>query len=574
MRFYNVKENKKSSSKDSLKIILIGGTETVQKNLAVYEYKDDMVIVDCGIGFPDIFDMPGVDFLIPDFTYLIENQHKIKGVFITHAHEDHMGAVPNLLQELPDIPIYASKLVGESLKAKVKDKRYGNLGKRDFTYHLMDPTTGEVDLGSFKLSAFRINHSVPESMGFAIKTPQGLFLHIADYKFDATPVLDKPIDIEAIKKYADDGVMCLLSDCLLVTEEGHTESEKTLTETFFKLFERAGKRQVFVTTISSNVSRIYQVMDAAKKYGRKVVPSGWSVEQMVRVARSLGYLPFPDDFFVEERDSRKYPQEQLVYLVAGCYGQHGSSLDRLSRGEHRDISLQEDALVIFSGDPAPPGTGVMVEKVMDALTLKGAEIVYGEIQDNLHVSGHARRDDIGRMVKLVHPKYFIPIGGTITKMRFYTKFLETLGFSKNQVFECLEGDSVEFSGGKAQKGKHYNTKPVYLDGSKAEELDPIVIDDRNHLCNDGVFVVAVPVSKKGIVFSGKLEIITRGFIYVKGSKELMDKSKKHISKKLAKMSSKSKNISDNKKKLESDIRNFLYKQTGMSPLVIVHFITI
>ena len=574
MRFYNVKDNKKSGFNDPLKIILIGGTEKVNKNLTVYEYKNEIIIVDCGIGFPDIFDMPGVDFLIPDFAYLLENQHKIKGVFITHAHEDHVGAVPNLLQELPDVPIYASKLVGEFLKVKMSDKRYGDLGKRGFKYHLMDPTTGEVDLGSFKISAFRINHSVPESMGFAIKTPEGLFLHNADFKFDETPVLDKPADVETIKKYADEGVMCLLSDCLLVTEEGHTESEKTLTDTFFKLFERAGKRQVLVTTVSSNVSRMYQVMDAAKKHGRKVVPSGRSIEQMVGVARGLGYLPFPDDFFVREQESQKYMQGDLVYLIAGCYGQPGSSLGRLSRGEHESISLREDALVIFSGDPAPPGADIMVEKVMDALTLRGAEIVFGEIQDNLHVSGHARRGDIERMVKLVHPQYFIPIGGSITKMRIYTKFVGTLGFSKDRVFECLEGDSVEFSGGKAQKGKHINIKPVYVDGSKAEKLDPIIIEDRNHLCNDGVFVVAIPVSKKGIIFSDKLEIITRGFIYVKESKELMDKSKKHISKRLGKVSSKSKNITDHKKKLESDIRSFLYKQTGMSPLVIVHFITI
>jgi len=584
VRFYNTEKTKNAKSfkpstqsvekKNHLKIITIGGTEKVNKNLTVYEYDDEIIVVDCGIGFPDIFDMPGVDFLIPDFTYLIENQHKIKGVFITHGHEDHVGAVPNLLQEIPNVPVYASKLVGEFLKVKINDRKYGDLGEKDFSFHLMDPTTGEVSFKHFKISAFRINHSIPESMGFTIRCPEGLFLHIADYKFDATPVLDKPADVDTIKKLADEGVTCLISDCLLVTQEGHTKSEQTLTDTFFKLFERAKGRQLFVTTISSNVSRMYQVMEAAKKYGRKVSPSGRSIEQMIKVARSLGYFPFPDDFFVREQDSHKYNQGDLVFLIAGCYGQPGSSIFRLSKGRHESISLREDAMVIFSGDPAPPGTDVLVEKVMDALTLRGAEIIFGEIQDNLHVSGHAARGDIERMVKLVHPKYFIPTGGSITKMRVYTKLLGTLGFPKKSVFECLEGDSVEFSGGKAKKGKHYETKPIYVDGGKTKKLDPIVVDDRNQLCKDGVFVVAIPVAEKGNILANKLEIITRGFIYVKGSKELMGESKKFVAKKVNKIGGNIKNGSDHKRKLESDIRRFLYKKTGMDPLVIVHFITI
>lgn len=587
MRFYNAEKSKnakrfktsaqlakKTKDKSCLKVITIGGTEKVNKNLIVYEYDDEIIVVDCGIGFPDIFDMPGVDFLIPDFTYLIENQHKIKGIFITHGHEDHVGAVPNLLHEIPNVPIYASKLVGEFLKVKINDRRYGDLGDKDFSFHLLDPTTGEVSFKHFKISAFGINHSIPEAMGFTIRCPAGLFLHIADYKFDATPVLDKPADVDTIKKLADEGVTCLISDCLLITVEGHTESEQTLTNTFHKLFERAKGRQILVTTISSNVSRMYQVMDAARKYGRKISPSGRSVEQMVKVARNLGYLPFPDDFFVREQDSHKYNQGDLVFLIAGCYGQPGSSLFRLSKGEHESILLQDDAMVIFSGDPAPPGTDVRVEKVMDALTLRGAEIIFGEIQDNLHVSGHAARGDIERMVKLVHPKYFIPTGGSITKMRVYTKFLGTLGFPKSSVFECLEGDSVEFRNGSAKKGKHYETRPIYVDGGRVKKLDPIVVEDRTQLCNDGVFVVAIPVAKKGNIMPDKLEIITRGFIYVKQSKDLMGESKNFISKKVNKMGSNIKNVADHKRKLESDIRRFLYKKTGMDPLVIVHFITI
>ncbi|NMB91398.1 ribonuclease J [candidate division WWE3 bacterium] len=573
MQFLNISKNKNTTSKPVLKIITIGGTDKVNKNLTIYEYKDEIIVVDCGIGFPDIFDMPGVDVLIPDFTYLIENSYKIKGLFITHGHEDHVGAVPNLLLELPDIPIYASKLVGEFLKVKLEDNSFKEMGKR-FSYHLMTPESGVVNLGNFKVSAFRINHSIPESMGYAIRTPEGIVLHIADYKFDDTPVLDKPADVETMQRLSKEGVLCLLSDCLGVTSEGHTKSESTLTDTFIELFGRAGKRQILVTTMSSNISRMFQIMNATQRYGRKIVVSGRSIEQMVDVARRLSYLPFPDDFFVKEQVSGKYPQEELVYLIAGCYGQPESSLGRLSRGEHESITLEDNAMVIFSGDPNPPGADITVEKVMDALTLRNAEVIYGEIQDDLHVSGHAVKGDIERMTKLINAKYYIPIGGTITKMRAYTNLLGKLGIAKDRVFEMLEGDSVEFSYGSAKKGSHIQVKPVYMGSNKIEELNPIVVKDRNQLCNDGVFVVAVPVTKKGNVLTDKIEIITRGFIYVKDSKELMGKSKKFIGKRINKLNSKKGDITEIKKKLENDIGDFLRRETSMTPMVIVHFITI
>lgn len=574
MQFYNTKKPQRAyTERTALRIITLGGTEKVTKNLTVYEYGEDIIIVDCGIGFPDIFDMPGVDVLIPDFTYLIENKHKIKGLFITHGHEDHVGAVPNLLLELPDTQVYASKLVGEFLKVKLNDGALKDLGK-NFHYHLMDPTTGTADLGKFKVSAFRINHSIPESMGFAIRSPEGLVLHIADYKFDATPVLDKPADIASIERYSKEGVLCLLSDCLGITSEGHTKSESTLNDTFTKLFDKAGKKQIFVTTMSSNISRMYQIMNAAQKHGRKLVTSGRSVEQMVDVARRLGYLPFPDDFFVKEQECQKYDQGELVYLIAGCYGQPGSSLGRLSKGEHESINLEKDAMVIFSGDPSPPGADIMVEKVMDALTLKGADVIYGEIQENLHVSGHAVKGDIEKLTKMVNARYFIPIGGSITKMRAYTNVLNSIGIAKNRVFECLEGDSVNFSFDKATKGDHVRVKPVYMGSNKLEELNPVVVRDRNQLCLEGVFVVAIPVSKKGQPMLDRVEIITRGFIYVKDSQDLMNKSKKFIGKRLGKLSSGKKDIIDIKKKLENEIGNYLDKETSMKPMVIVHFITI
>lgn len=572
MSYDNRRTINKNKQNDIVKVIMIGGTEKVNKNMTVYEYGDDIIVVDCGIGFPDIFDMPGVETLIPDFDYLIKNSHKIKGVFITHGHEDHVGAVPNLLMELPNVPIYASKLVGEFLKVKLSEKYFSNIGK-NFSYHLFNPESGIVSLGHFKISAFRINHSIPESMGLVINTPEGVLVHLADYKFDENPVLDRPADVDTMERLGKEGVLCLISDCLGITSEGHTKSESTLANTFHELFARAGNRQILVTTMSSNISRMHQIMDAAMKINRKIVPSGRSIEQMIDVGRRLGYLPFPDDFFINEKYSTSYDQKDLVYLIAGCYGQPGSSLERLSRDEHESIVLQDDAMVIFSGDPNPPGADITVEKVMDNLTLKNCEVIYSEIQANLHVSGHSVRGDIERLVKLINPKYHIPIGGTITKMRAYKNVMFNIGIPKENVFECLEGDSVEFSNGRAKKGKHYETKQVYISSNKVDELNPIVVKDRNQLSSDGVFVVAIPVSKDGTVLADKLEIITRGFIYVKDSKELMDKSKKFISKKIHNSKASKKDPSDYKKRLENDIAKFLKKETAMYPMVIVHFIT-
>jgi ribonuclease J len=314
-------------------------------------------------------------------------------------------------------------------------------------------------------------------------------------------------------------------------------------------------------------------MNAARVIGRKMVISGRSIEQMVDVARRLGYLPFSDDFFIDEGEAKNYPQDSLIYLIAGCYGQPGSSLDRLSRGEHECIELKGEPMVIFSADPNPPGADIMVEKVMDNLILRNCEVIYSEIQNNLHVSGHAVRGDIERMVKLINPKYFIPIGGNITKMRAYTNMLRDLGIAKDRVFECLEGDSVEFLNGRAKKGRHYDTKQVYISSNKVDELNPLVVRDRSLLCNDGVFVVAIPVSKDGEIHADKLEIITRGFIYVKDSKDLMDRSKKFISKRIKSSKNDKRDHNEFKRKLESDINRFLKKETSMTPMVIVHFIT-
>lgn len=556
-----------------LKIITLSGTESVTKNMTLYEYGDDIIIVDCGVGFPDA-DLLGVNVVIPDFSYVLENSHKIRGLFVSHGHEDHLGAVPFLLEQL-DVPIYTSKLVQGFLQERLSEKPFKHLAEKA-RFHIISPDSGPVSLGTaFKVEAFGINHSVPSSFGLAIRSPQGIVLHMQDFKIDWTPVLDKPIDLVKIAGYAKEGVLCLLSDCLNVTTEGYSKSESTLNDTFATLFENAENRQVFVTTISSNLSRMHQIISAAQKHGRHVVISGRSIEQSVAVGRRLGYLPFDNNLFVAEEDASRYLQGDLVYIIAGCYGQEGSALSRVARGEHKHINLETNAMVVFSADPNPPGVELDVEKLMSILTIAGAEVIYSKIQDNLHVSGHGPRGDLMTIAAVVKPQYFIPIGGTITRMRVYSNMVRDMGINnKERVFECMEGDVIEFSKDGAKRAGKIATQPVYIDANKTGEVNPVVIKDRDLLSTDGVFVVVVPMSKSGEILADRVDVVTRGFIYVKGSQELMDKSRKFIAKEITKNNEKAKDWQAMKRKLENEIEYFLRKETSKAPMVIVHAVTI
>lgn len=553
-------------TKEPVKVITLSGTESVTKNLTVYECGDDIIAVDCGVGFPDA-DMRGVELVLPDFSYLLKNSHRFKGLFITHGHEDHLGAVPYLLQEA-NVPIYSSPLVLGFLSEKLKEKYGGKL--ENISFHVFDPSSGEVIVGNFKVSAFRVNHSVPSSMGLVIKTPQGVFLHMADYKIDWTPVLDAPIDLASVAKYGQEGVLCLLSDCLGATTEGYSKSERVLDDTFNDLFEKYVGKQVFVTTISSNISRMYQVINAALRVGRKVVLLGRSVEQSMRVAMSLGYVNYDRSVFVSDKDSSKYPQKNLVYIIAGCYGQEGSALDRLAKDDHEFVKLEKDAVVIFSADPSPPSVREDVERLIDNLIIAGAEVIYSAIQEDLHVSGHGTRGDLMTIASLVKPKYFIPIGGTISKMRAYTKMIEYLGFDPSCVFELREGESVVFDNSRAKKGPFIETQVKMVNVNGGGEIHESVVNDRKKLAEDGVFIAVLPLSKDRRSLVGKVEVISRGFVFVKESKDLLEKSSSFISKSFNKYVSQNHDWGFVKSKLEKDIQVYLQNKTGQTPLVLVH----
>ncbi len=554
-----------------LKIMNLSGTEAVTKNLTVYEYGDDIIVVDCGVGFPDS-EMLGVDMVIPDFTYLQENSHKIRGLVLTHGHEDHIGAVPYFLKEFPKVTVYASKLVQGFLKEKFTDeRRYKDVPKNPSMY-LLSAEMAPLKIGAFTLEAFRVNHSVPDSLGFAIKTPEGTVLHISDFKIDLMPVLDEPIELGKIARYGDEGVLCLLSDCLGVTTEGYSKPEKELSGTFDTLFSQAEGKQVIVTTISSNISRMFQIITAAQKLGRKVVIMGRSMEQSVAVARGLKYLPFSDDVFVDSKSASKYNQSDLVYIVAGCYGQSGSALGRISRADHSEVSLQEGAFVVFSADPNPPGVAEAVEKVQDSLISLGAKVIYSEIQDNLHVSGHGTKGDLKMVAFLSKAKYFIPIGGTVKRMRAYSNMIGTLGHNQANVFEQREGDTVLFENGNAKKGPNYPVRDIFIDGSNIGDVGTSVIRDREKLSDDGMFVVIIAVSEKTGQFLGKVEVVTRGFVYVKESGGLLAKAKQSVTDTINQKEDLRKNWNNAKDEIEKKMNKLLFKETGRNPLIFIQAI--
>ncbi|MBI2414327.1 ribonuclease J [candidate division WWE3 bacterium] len=551
-----------SDLKPPLKFIAVG--DGVTKNLSIYEYGNDIIAVDYGIGFPGVDDV-GVDFIIPDMTYLVENASRVKGLFISHAHADHFGAVPHLIKEL-NLPIYCSKLTQAYIKNMLDEKQFKNL-KDGVKFHEFGANTGVVSLGAFKVSAFNVNHSVPGSLGIVIDTPEGRVVHIADFKIDATPVIDPPMDLGKLADICKNGVLCLVSDSLGARSKGSVASERTLDGTFPKLFSKYPTNQLFITIISSNISRMYQIVEAAVKAGRRVVPTGRSVDTSVKIARNLGYLPFPDSVFVDLRKASEMPQESLVYLVAGCFGQSGSALDRISRAEHRNISLEENAIVIYSAEPNPPGVDVDVENVSSNLVLLGAEVLDHTNFDNLHVSGHGHRDELLKVATIVKPKYFIPKGGTPLQMHAYKNMLAETGVDKKRIFELQEGEVIEFIDGEARRGKRLEVHDVYFDGSS---VSPIVIGDRRVLSQDGVFVVVIPVNESTKEIGARADIVTRGFVYVKESGELVGGAKTLINNLILKNKVKGNDWGALKSLIEKEVEKYLHKATGRMPMVIVH----
>ncbi|OGM77109.1 hypothetical protein A2188_00780 [Candidatus Woesebacteria bacterium RIFOXYA1_FULL_43_9] len=511
-----------------LRFIAISGTTGVAENHYVYEYTPegasaptDMIVVDAGVGFPDA-EMYGVDLVIPDFSYVLKNQKILRGVFITHGHEDHLGGLPFLYKDLQTrIPIYATKLVAGFIQDKFEDY------KKDVEVKIIDPEHDTITAGPFKVQAFRVSHSVPDSIAFVLDTPEGKFFHVSDFKFDWTPVDGRPFDVRRAVMLAGSGVTAMCSDCLGSTTPGYTESEIAIEKRVKNIVTDAVGR-VYFTTISSNISRMQQALNAAEATGRKVAFIGRSVDKKAQIAQSLGYLTYPSGVVVSAKDAEKLPRASVMYVISGCYGQVGSALYRLALGEHQFLKIEKDDLVVFSADPAPPGSKQNVDSVVDTFLEKEIDVHYYDMQEDLHVSGHGTMEDIKLLMSLIAPKYYIPLGGTVRHMKAYSRIAQSLRVDEKCVFDLKEGESIVFRGETGIRGKTEDVKSVLVDGLGIGDVGNIVLRDRQVLAKEGVAIVILQVDKK----QGKLvdvpDIISRGFVFSKVNQKFLNEAAERL----------------------------------------------
>lgn len=527
-----------------MKFIALSGTTGVTENCYIYEEGQDILVVDCGVGFPDP-DMFGVDLVIPDFTYLKNNSDRLKGILITHGHEDHIGALPFLLSQVR-VPVYATRLVAGFIEEKLTDHKISE------KVNVFDPDHDVLNIGSFKITPFRVSHSVPDGVGFCIESPEGKHFHIPDYKFDWTPVDKKPFDIGKLAVLAKDGAVSLASDALGSHSPGYTESEIIIEPIIEEIVANAVS-QVFFTTISSNISRVQQALNTAKKLGRKVSFIGRSIDVKAQIAKKLGYLYYPLDLVVHPKELLKMPQEKRMFIISGSYGQTDSALTRVAMGEHDLLFMNEGDTVIYSSDPAPPGSKESVDAVVDQMIQNGIDVHYYEIQEDLHVSGHGSRHDIQMLMAIVKPKYYIPIGGTVRHNRGYADIAYGMGAKKGDVFELNAGDVVEFKGDLAKVIQRIPVRQVLVDGLGIGDVGSMVLRDRQVLATDGVLIAMLQFDKVQRQIIHEPEMISRGFVFEGKSAELLNKSAQELKKFLNK-----KNIVDTRM-VKGETANFLEK---------------
>lgn len=541
-----------------LKFIAISGVTDVSQNLYVYEYGNDMVVVDCGVGFPEN-EMYGVDLVIPDFTYIKENKNKLRGILITHGHEDHLGALPFLLKEV-NVPIYATKLTSGFIEDKLSDYDIKNADIKVF-----DPEKDTIALGAFRITPFRVSHSVPDSVGYVVETPEGKVFHIPDYKFDWTPVDARPFDIARASILASGGVLALASDSLGSTTPGYTESEKAIEGQIEAIAEKA-KGQFFFTTISSNISRIQQALSVATRLGRKAAFIGRSIEKKAEIAKNFGYLHYQDDVVISAKKLGSLPKEKRMYIISGSYGQPGSALYRAALGEHDFINIDEADVVIFSSDPAPPGSKTNVDFVVDRLIETGVDVHYYDLQEDLHVSGHASQEDIKMLFSLIKPKYFIPIGGTTRHNRAYKDLAVSVGADEKNVFQLTSGDIVEFGEGNASKVGNIPTKDVLVDGLGIGDVGNIVLRDRQMLATDGIAIALIQIDRHANKLNASPEILSRGFVYEAQKKDLLIQAADELARQI-----------ERRKKIDKRmvriiaidfLERYFYKKTGRRPMIL------
>jgi len=551
----------KKNNQDKLIIFALGGVGEIGKNMYVVQYGNDIVVVDAGLKFPEE-EMLGIDVVIPDITYLLENRDKVRAILVTHGHEDHIGGLPYVLKQL-NVPVYATKLTLGLIENKLKEA--GLLGD---TKRILIHAESEVQLGSIRASFFKTNHSIPDSVGVCLDTPEGSVVHTGDFKFDHTPVNDQYADLQRIAEIGKRGVLALLSDSTNAERPGFTPSESNIGKELIDIFRNA-KQRVVVATFASNVHRIQQIIDAAMETRRKMTVVGRSMVNIVSIASELGYLHVPEGMLIEPEEVNKLPADRVVILSTGSQGEPMSALTRMARSTHRKVDILPGDTVVISATPIP-GNERYVGRTVDELMRLGAYVIYGPGSvSGVHVSGHGSQEELKLMLNLVRPKFFIPIHGEYRMLRHHAMLAEAVGIDKENIFLLDNGDTVEFQNGSARKAGKLPAGNVLIDGLGVGDVGNIVLRDRKLLSQDGILVVVVTLSKQdGAIMSGP-DIISRGFVYVRESEGLLEEANKIVSGTLQKLMSENVNEwASLKTNVKDALGRFLYEQTRRRPMIL------
>ena len=547
----------KKEKKGKLRIIPLGGLEQIGMNITAFEYEDSIVVVDCGLAFPED-DMLGIDLVIPDVTYLKDNASKVKGFVITHGHEDHIGALPYVLKEI-NLPVYATKLTMGIIENKLKEHNLLRSTKRKVVQHGQS-----INLGKFRIEFIKTNHSIQDASALAIYSPAGVVVHTGDFKVDYTPVFGDVIDLQRFAEIGKKGVLALMSDSTNSERRGFTPSERTVGIAFDHIFAEHQNTRLIIATFASNVDRVQQIINSAYKYGRKVVVEGRSMVNIIATASELGYLNVPENTLIEIDEMKNYPPEKMVLITTGSQGESMAALSRMAADVHHKVTIQPNDTIIFSSNPIP-GNEKSVSRVINELSSKGAEVIF---QDT-HVSGHACQEELKLIYSLVKPKYAIPVHGEYRHLKANSEIAKSLGIPKENVFIIQSGDVLELDDESAKVVDKVHTGAVLVDGLGVGDVGNIVLRDRQHLAEDGIIIVVLTLERRTNRLLAGPDIVSRGFVYVRESEQLMEDARRAVSDALDKCLG-GRHTDWNKIKLviRDAMNDYIWKKTKRKPMVI------
>lgn len=551
-----MKKNEQKSSL-GLKIIPLGGLEQIGMNITAFEYEDSIIVVDCGLSFPED-DMLGIDLVIPDVTYLKNNIEKVKGFIITHGHEDHIGALPYVLREI-NVPIYATKLTMGIIENKLKEHNLTNNTKRKVVKFGQS-----INLGQFRIEFIKTNHSIVDAAALAIYSPAGIVVHTGDFKVDYTPVFGDAIDLQRFAEIGKKGVLALMCDSTNAERTGFTPSERTVGRTFDILFEEHKNTRIIIATFASNVDRVQQIINSAYKFGRKVVVEGRSMVNIIETATNLGYLSIPENTLIDIEQLKNYPDEKIVIITTGSQGESMAALSRMAGDNHRKISIGPTDTIIFSSHPIP-GNEKAVTNVINELLLKGADVIFQDV----HASGHACQEEIKLIYTLVHPKYAIPVHGEFKHLKAQAKIAKELGIAKENIFILRSGDVLELTEEKAQVTGKVPVGDILVDGLGVGDVGNIVLRDRQHLAEDGILIVVLGLDGATDELVSGPDIVSRGFVYVRESDELMDEARIVVNEAID--GCLSRGIADwgkLKSSIKDSLSEYVWKKTKRRPMIL------